>query len=485
MAIFGKGDSPAEVLKRLEARGWRDGAEKRSLLQALDAGGAVPTDSLVRLLGTGDSDVVRYAVERIGQARDPRAVDLLMRAIAKAPQGRKRAYTDALRALPGEALLSRLGPMAAARDAAQRALACDLLAGVPEWSQHLDIVKRLLRDEEAGVRARAVRLLGQGVALENVRSILRELLQASDDIVRHGAIEALARDPDLEIVEDFFDRLPDEPAAIQNVMVQGMAKLVRGTDSAASRVMEQVMPLLAADDEGIRMAAASLLGAVPDTCHVLRRFLQYAKGLAFWLRERSFKSIAQGTKGLGSAMLQLLHDDDPDVVSGVLVMAGESADISLLDGLIEFLERSELDWWVRLTAIETIHNFRDARVAPALRALLDDDELRTAAMACLAERRDASALPRVIEFFSHERRGLRMAAIQAAQHYEDPRFLGPLEMAALRDEDDEVRSLATEVLDGYGSEGVATAASIREQRRKQNAALLGNIELEMESDLVD
>ena len=106
-------------------------------------------------------------------------------------------------------------------------------------------------------------------------------------------------------------------------------------------------------------------------------------------------------------------------------------------------------------------------------------------MACLAERRDATALPRVIEFFSHERRGLRLAAIQAAQLYEDPRFPGPLEAAALQDKDDEARAAATEVLDGYGSEGVATAASIREQRRKQDAVLLGNIELEMESDLVD
>jgi HEAT repeat protein len=166
-------------------------------------------------------------------------------------------------------------------------------------------------------------------------------------------------------------------------------------------------------------------------------------------------------------------------------MAGEGNDPRFVEGLITFLGKTELDWWVRLTAVETLHRFRDPRVAPALRRCLEEEELRNSALACLAERRDREALPVVLEFMRNPRRGMRMAAIQAAVHYADPNFLPVLEHVAIHDEEEEVRILALEVLDGYGSEGVATAASIREARRKQQDAALGEIGLSMESNLMD
>ena len=91
----------------------------------------------------------------------------------------------------------------------------------------------------------------------------------------------------------------------------------------------------------------------------------------------------------------------------------------------------------------------------------------------------------MLEFLRHDRRGLRLAGLQAAVHYEDPNFLPVLEHVAIHDEDEEVRILALEVLDGYGSEGVATAASIRAARKKQQQAAMGEIGLSMESNLMD
>ena len=224
---------------------------------------------------------------------------------------------------------------------------------------------------------------------------------------------------------------------------------------------------------------------MPDTHLVLRRFLQYAKGIAFWLRDRSFKAVGQSSERITDEILELLNDPDIDVVSGALVMAGESSEPRVIEALIHFLGRTELDWWVRLTAVETLHRFRDPRVTPALRRCLDEEELRNSALACLAQRRDPEALPMVVEYMRHDRRGMRLAALQAAVHYEEPRFLPVIEHVAIHDEDEDVRVLALEVLDGYGAEGVAIAASIRETRRKQQQAAMGDIGLTMESNLMD
>ncbi|MEM8885363.1 MAG: HEAT repeat domain-containing protein [Planctomycetota bacterium] len=479
MAMFSRGATPETMLKKLESGQWKDSIEKREMLGAL-RNEEVRVDALLRLLKVADPEVTSFAVARIGKQPDARVAEQLLRALARAPQGKQKPYLEALETVPAKFLARSLHGLAIHRDPAQRAVALAVLSGMSDWHDHLDVIKPLLRDPVDSVRQRAVRLLGNGVHLETVRPFLRELLQSSDEVVRHAAIEAMARDPELEVVEIFFDRLPDEPPNVQQIMVRGMTKMVREGGREAERVMELLLPLLAADDERIRATAAKLLGSMPDTLHVLRRFLQYAKGIAFWLRDRSFKVVGKVASDMAGAMLQLMEDDDLDVISGVIFMAGESKDPRLVDGLIALTHRADVEWWVRLNALETLHRFRDDRVVPALRASLDDEYLRTAAMAMLSQRKDVETEGEVKTALGSERRSDRMAGLQAVERYQDPAFIPHVEPIARGDEHDSLRRYALEILDGYGPEGVAAAAAIREERRKTQQSSFDELELTME-----
>lgn len=90
MALFKRGDDLPTLLKRIDGREWKDIAEKKSVLEALAAHGDLRGEEYVRLLLSSDTDVARFALDRVGQARSPRLVDELLEALQRTPQARWR-----------------------------------------------------------------------------------------------------------------------------------------------------------------------------------------------------------------------------------------------------------------------------------------------------------------------------------------------------------------------------------------------------------
>ncbi len=459
MALFGRSEDRDALLKRIESKSYATVEEKRDLLRRL-AGEEVRQEVLLRLLLSDDADVARFAVEAFGRTRDPRAVDPLLGALGGLPRPRWRACIQALHALESPMLPDRLAQLLGAKRAEQRAMALEVLAAHPKAHEQLHLLKAALRDPDEKQRVRAVQILQGGLADAAVRHLLREQLSNSDDAVRHAAIVLLAQDPDPELIEDFFDLLPSEPARVQETMIRGLGRMLKGGGAIAERVLERMLPLLAADDERIRDAAAKLLAATPDKLALLRRFLQYAKGLAFWLRDRSFTAVARTSDDLTEAVRTLLADEDVDVVVGAAVMAQKCADPRLFEGL-EGVVRRDLDWWVKVPVLETLATFDDPRVRRVLLWALEEEELATAALACLGLRSEPPTMPDVLRFLGDERRGLRRAALQALRAFKDPVLVAALEQVARGDRDGDCRMLALEILEDYGAQGIAAAESIR------------------------
>ncbi len=459
MALFGRAEDKEALLKRIEAKGYATVEEKRDLLRRL-AGEEVRQEVLLRFLLAEDADLARFAVEAFGRSRDPRAVDPLLTALSGLPRSRWRPCIQALHALEAPLVLERVAQLLGGKRAEVRALALEVLAAHPKAHEQIHILKVGLRDPDERLRVRAVQILQGGLGEAIVRYLLREQLSNPDDAVRHAAILLLAQDPDPDLIEVFFDLLPSEPARVQETMIRGLGRMLRGGGAVADRVLERMLPLLAADDERIREAAAKLLAATPDKLALLRRFLQYAKGLAFWLRDRSFSAIAKVSDDLTDAVRTLLADEDVDVVVGASVLAQKSGEPGLLEALEQVLRR-DLDWWVKVPVLETVATFKDDRVRRILLRALDDEELSTAALASLGLRAEPSTMEEVMRFLGDERRGLRRAALQALRAYKDPVLIAALERIARGDSDGDCRMLALEILEDYGAQGVATAESIR------------------------
>lgn len=464
MALFGRNDDLPTLLRRIDTRDWKDLADKKSVLEALALHGDLRGDEYVRLLLSADTDVARFALDRIGQAKTPRLVDDFLEALHRTPQPRWRPLVMALHRLPSDALLARLERMVEAKRPEHRVAAIEVIAGHPAPRNAIALLRRAVRDTEEAIRVRAVQVLGQDARALEIRPLLRELIDQEDEAMRHAAIEALARDPDASLIEPFFELLPNQPGKIQDAMLRGLKRMLGQATEHLDRALECILPILAAEDKRLREAAAQLLTAMPDKLSVLRRFLRYAKGLAFWLRDRAFGAIASVADDIVEAILALLEDEDADVVVGAIFMAGDSRDARLFEGLKLVVAR-EWDWWVKLPALELLAKFPFREVTPILVDRLEDEDLRTAALAALGRRAEPLTLPHVLRFLGHERRGLRRTALAALEGFKDPAAIPPLFDLARRDRDGECRLVALELLDGLGAEGVAAAAALREESK--------------------
>ncbi len=464
MALFRRNDDLPALLKRIEARDWKDIAEKKTVLEALAAHGDLRGDDYVRLLLSADSDIGRFALDRIGQAKTPRLVDDLLEALQRTPQPRWRPLVMGLHRLPSDALFARLDRMVEAKKPELRVAAIEVIAGHPAPRNALPLLRRALRDEEEAIRVRAVQVIGQDARAPEARALLRELIDDPNESMRHAAIEALARDPDPSLIEPFFELLPNQPPRLQDLMLRGLKRMLAQATEHLGRALECILPILSAEDKKLREAAAQLLTAMPDKLGVLRRFLQYAKGLAFWLRDRAFGAIASVADDIVEAILALFEDEDLDVVVGAVFMAGDSRDARLFEGL-KLLVARDWDWWVKLPALELLAKFPQREVTPILVGKLEDEDLRTAAIAALGRRAEPGTLPHVLRFLGHERRGLRRTALAALDGFKDPAAIPPLVELARRDRDGECRLAALELLDALGAEGVAAAAAVREEAK--------------------
>jgi len=479
MGLFSRDETGGEsILRRIEGRDYATVEEKKSLLELLRAANDLRAERIVELLGSPDSDLARLALDAVPGLREPRLAELLFAALLRAAPGRGRGLLLAIQKLPAPALSERLRQLLGAKRPEQRALVLEILGLDPRWIEQLHLVKALLRDEEERIRVQAVQLLRRDARDPAAQALLRELLHLEDDPVRHAAIEILAQNPTTDLVEDFFDRIPVEPPRLQELMLRGLGRMVSKGGAVAECVLERMMPLLAAEDERIRAAAAQLLATMPDRIHVLRRFLQYSKGVAFWLRDRGFTAISTVAENLADALLELLRDDDVDVVVGALVMAGRSKDPRAASGIIGVLARP-FDWWVKVPALESLVEMPGPEVTEALARALDDPDLRCAAMATIAKRGEAASLERVHRFLDHPERAMRLSAVSACAAARDPRAVPLLERVARTDADFECRFRAIEALDGLGAEGVAAAAQIRDAMAKEAPDVAAGVTLTM------
>lgn len=479
MALFGRGNDKEKLLEKIAQRAWSSPAEKREWIDLLRQAGALKAPEYVALLLLGDPECKQFAIEGITALGDTRTLDYLLGKLGSTPASKWSPLIIAIHGLHSSALPSRVEKMLSARRPEHRIAAAEVLAADPRWHAQLSLVRRALKSEDPEVRRRVVKLLRLKVRDDAVHQLVRDQLHNPDDIVRHGAIEALANNPNLDVIEELFDLLPDEPTRIQDQIIRGLGRSIHGGGPFADQAIGLVLPLMAADNERIRMAAARLLASMPDKIAVMRRFMRWAKGIAFWLRDRAFHAVATVADNLGEAILDLLRDDDIDVVVGATAMASQCGDPCVVAGLSEIVCGTTHEWWVKINALEAAARFPGHEPNVILTLALEQEDLKPAAIACLGLRGDHKALPQIFPFLADPRRSVRLATLQAMTRIQAPEMVPQLDHVARTDTCNECRLRALELLDGLGPEGVAAAAAIRHAVQRANAAAAQAVELSM------
>jgi twitching motility protein PilT len=187
-----------------------------------------------------------------------------------------------------------------------------------------------------------------------------------------------------------------------------------------------------------------ILLASGDGEEVVQEVLRFCKGLVGWLRARVLETLLTfGDEVLMPAVALLDHEDE-DIRTAALVLA-ENFDDPRIVGPVSKLLKDD-DWWLRISACDSLGRIGDKRAVAALVEALKDDDARWAAIDALARIGSKKALKPLAGLLRDDRVEVRTEVIKAFSCFSDKRLLGVLKSVKEKDPSSEVRTRAAEVL---------------------------------------
>lgn len=192
-----------------------------------------------------------------------------------------------------------------------------------------------------------------GLRLQPPQPWLLDWLQSEDQECRNAAITAISALPYSE-VRDWLEALLRFPGSPQ-LRNSAQEALVRYGSEAGP----QILTLLGDPDPRVRIAAAVMLGRIGDPAAV-------------------------------PGLIEALVDPSANVRHAAAEGLGRIGDPSAIQALAQSLRQ---DYWTQYSAITALGSLHDSRAAHALIPLLNDEGLRSAAIAALAAIGDITVIP--------------------------------------------------------------------------------------------
>jgi twitching motility protein PilT len=438
----------AEVIKKLANKTFATPEERDELLGRVEAAEGLRARDVAWMLFRPDRAMRESGARALGHARDPETVDAFLNETRNKPEPAVRAAAAALFALPIAGIDARMA---------------QLLVPPPKPSKEIvelqDAARRLLLEapiaggieqllwQQASVGAAEERLpflnkLASGEIRQGTLPRWTQLAADPDHAIRDKALEVLAARAPEAAAETLVQELPRASFATQQMIVEG---LTRVAVTAGAAFADRLLPLIASGDAGTRTAVLKILMAIGDPAAVIRRYIEFAKSLAGFVRERTIDSLRAFGDQLIEPVIGLLRDPDLDTRAGAIAVATVFDDKRIVPATIELLKDS--DWWLRISAADTLGRLRDPRAVEPLVAALADPDVKWAAVEALGRIADLRSLPALGKMLADPAPDVRIEVMQALRKFKHPQVRQALMQMAQTDPVRSVRGRAVDMLD--------------------------------------
>lgn len=447
MALFRTSKSGKnELLKRVINREWTTPEEQSEMLAQLGGFRDLRADEVIPLLTTTDSRIRAFAEHQLKLRLDPRSLDAIIEAV---PRKSTRTQSQLLHALirvrPELCIpkVQRLVHQAEDKELARRAM--EALSSLPLGQVGPEFV-RFLSHGKADIREMALAKLGESPDL-------------LDDAALHRAVTALSDDPEerirlrvLELVKTFgpgdavrlcLARLDDPSPAVQQAAVRIMGGAMARMDESAE-AEDQLLALLTDGSDAVRAGVIDIILKRPDKERILRKLLVFAKNLMGWVRDRTLSTLRDHAAQITGPIIRLMSDADDDVRSMALAVGATLEAREATPHIISLLD--DPDWWLRVTAAETLGKIGDPRAIDRLVKGLDDKDLAIACVEALSRIDDPRTLEPIARQVGSDQVEVRLEALRGLRRKGDPRCAPLLELVAQQDPSPAVQRKAAEVL---------------------------------------
>ncbi len=477
MAIFGKSDKPADLIRRVQNRDYKDHTECAELLQHILLMPGLKARHIAWMLGHPEPMVRECGQTHIRRVGGDDVGDALVREMIGKPSSIAQEIAMTMIQLEPTRVVSRVGPLLHAKGVEQRTAALDIIACYDGFNDFLGHLKAALRDPDATIRLRAVKQLSLKPMDPTVRLLLQNQLDADDLAVRQLAIETLSEHPTPDLTEAFLERLPHESTRMQSRMVAALAKLAR---DPSARLEERVLPMLGDDSEIVRNAAVKLLREIPNRKQVIRSFIVFSQGVAHWVRDRCRETFLGVGRDVLQTLVELLHEGPSEIKVGAILLASDGKNQQVIPHLLDVLH-SDDDWWVRIVAVDELARYPRPEVLDSLIRMVDDGEVRLAVISALAKLGNPKAIGVLVPLLKAPEPSVRKTTIDALQNFPDPLVIDALARVVLEDPAEDLRERALQTLETFGAAAKNVQAAVAEvlARRAAEAAEGDYVELGM------
>lgn len=436
------------AIKRVSEKQFSSVEERDELLTLIRNADGLRARDVIWMLFRPDRAVRETGVRALQRARDPETLDAFLQEMRGKPDAAARAasLSFSAMALPGveSRLAQLLGPQpketkeSREMQQAARRLALEL----PITPQLEQILWKLESTSSGEERLQVIARLAAGEA--DARNLPRwsQLASDRDDDARNRALEFLASKAPVPPTELLVAQLPNAGYATQQLII---AALTRAAPAAGPEFIDQLLPLVASGDLGTRSAVMKLLIGLQQPKAVIRAYVQFAKTLAPFIRQRVLDSLHAFGDDLIEPVIELLGDPDEEVRGAAIAVASTFDDPRVVPATITLLR--DADWWIRIAAADALGKLKDPRAVEPLTAALGDPELKWSAVEALGRIGDNRALNALGRMLGDPVADVRIEVMQALKRFDHPQVTQALMRVASSDPERVVRARAVDILD--------------------------------------
>lgn len=350
--------------------------------------------------------------------RTPDTVDVFLAATKGQREAAIRAAAMVLFSLRIPGTEKHLISLAESNDLKIRSLAHQLVLSAPAVPALEPLLWQLSGVGDLKARLRYLDRLADFEA--NERSIRRwqRLVSNEEAQIRDKALMVIAEnaaEPNIDLLVANLAKVRQE---VREVLIAAISNVARGKGPDFA---DHLLPLMASGNSSTRSAVVSILLSMPDRPRLIRKYLDFSKTLAGWTRDRALESMKTFGPDMIDPVLELLLDSDLDIRMAALLLAGSYQNPKAVPAIVPLLKDD--DWWLRITAAETLGELGDAQAVGPLVECLKDPEARWAAVDALGRIGDHRALPGLAELLKSPEAEVRIEVIMALKSFDHPKIL--------------------------------------------------------------
>ena len=410
---------PEALLGKLRARAWKNEPERESLLQALAAAPHLAAEDVAWLAVEPDGALRQAGLALLKRFPYEAAAAALFPFFASKTDAVRRQAMQSLETLAGGAFFDRIQGFLEHPDPLVVHAALDYLRRNPNERALPWIAKALTSASAPALRRKAFAIV-EATPSPRAAGIALQVLDDDDEDLRFRAIHVLSRFPDESHVGPLLSRCRNDSRRVQDTAIAALTPLL--ARSQASH--EQVLPLLSDTNPKVRQLASRIV-ATQDPQRVADAFLHAFCHTYGPVKDRAVDALRELGPEFIRAFLDRDAKADPDEAALAASIAVTIRSPEAVPHCIRFLGSE--DWWLRDRAAVALAEIRDESALPALLEMLKDAESGYSAAGALGLWGTPKALPGLLEAYkqSNGNKDLRLEILDAFARIDDPR-IGPL-----------------------------------------------------------